>query len=104
MENEDPRKMNFKDAKFEFAPTTYVDVFSEVGEEFIKEIFGFEPGEYLISDESSIDDFLLGEDYEEEEVYQRIKELYGLGREEIGNGNFAEIFSKIHKEKYGNPS
>jgi len=44
----------FKGKKIVFAPTTGVDMFPEIMEDFMKRILGFEPEEYLITDESSL--------------------------------------------------
>ena len=47
----------FKGKRIELAPTTGIDMFLESAEDFMRRIFGFEPGEYLITDESSLFDF-----------------------------------------------
>ncbi len=47
----------FKGKKIEFAPTTGIDMFREIAEDFMRRIFGFAPGDYLITDESSLFDF-----------------------------------------------
>lgn len=41
----------FNGKRIEFAPTVGIAVFREVAEVFLRRIFDFEPGEYLISDE-----------------------------------------------------
>jgi hypothetical protein len=55
--NEDSRIIPsgpLKGKKIEFAPTTGIDRFFGISKEFMKKIFDFDPGEYLISDESSL--------------------------------------------------
>lgn len=47
----------FKGKKVTFAPTTGVDLLTEISEDFMTKIFGLELGEYLITDESSLHDF-----------------------------------------------
>ena len=47
----------FKGKRIEFAPTTGIDMFPDVVADFMKQIFDFEPGDYLMSDESSLYDF-----------------------------------------------
>lgn len=47
----------FKGKKIRFAPTNGVNMFVEISEELMRKIFDFEPGEYLITDESSLYDF-----------------------------------------------
>ena len=94
----------FKGKKITFAPTTGVDIFLDISEEFMKKIFDFEPGEYLITDESSLHDFTgLGE-MELADIQEKIREVYDLDVSDIESGNLLEIFMRIRRKKYGTPS
>jgi len=93
----------FKGKKIEFAPTRGVDMFADVAEEFIGKVFGFAPGDYLITDESSLHDFTsLGDDVAD--VHEKIRLVYDIDVSDIESGNLYEIFLRIHRQKYGEPS
>ncbi len=93
-------KDHFKGKKFELAPTGGVDLFREIAEDFMQKIFDFSPGEYLITDESSLYDFI---DDEMKDVYRRIQKEYGLDVSDLESANLFEIFKRIHHSKYGTP-
>jgi hypothetical protein len=104
--NEDDRIMiipsgPFKGKKIEFAPTTGVDMFWEVAEGFMEQIFNLPPGEYLITDESSLWDFTGLDDMEMSDIYEKIHEAYNLDVSDIQTGNLLEIFMRIHRKEYG---
>ena len=91
----------FKGKKIEFAPTTGVDMLWEVAEDFMERIFSLPPGEYLITDESSLWDFTGVDDMEISDLYERIQEVYNLDVSDIQTGNLLEIFMRIHRKEYG---
>jgi hypothetical protein len=91
----------FKGKKIEFAPTAGVDMFWEVAEDFMERIFNLPPGEYLITDESSLWDFTGLDDMEISDVYERIQEVYDLDVSDIQSGNLLEIFMLIHRRENG---
>ena len=102
--NEDSRIISsgpLKGKKIEFAPTTGIDRFFEISEEFMKKIFDFGPGEYLISDESSLYDFTGLDEYDLNDIQKRIRDAYSLDLSEIESGNLLEIFKIIRKKTYG---
>ncbi len=92
-----------KGKKFEFAPTSGVEMFWEISEDFMERIFDFQPGEYLITDESSLTDFTGLDDMKLSDIQSKIQQIYGLDVSEIKSGNLLEIFTKIHKSRYGDP-
>jgi hypothetical protein len=93
----------FKGKKIEFASTTGIDMFWEIAEEFMERIFHFAPGEYLITDESSLWDFTGVDDMEIPNMYEKIQEVYDLDVSDIPSGNLLEIFLRIHRKTYGAP-
>ena len=100
--NDDSRIISsgpFKGKKIEFAPTTGVDMFLKISDEFKKKIFDFEPGEYLISDESSLHDFTGLNDWDFADIQKKIRDVYGLDISDIESGNLLEIFKKIHNKR-----
>ena len=95
------RRGPLKGKKVELAPATGIEGFVDIYEEFIKSVFGFEPGEYLITDESSLYDFIGMDEIELSDIHKTIQELYALDVSDIKNGNLLEIFKKIHDRKSG---
>lgn len=94
-------KDHFKGKKFELAPTGGVDLFWEIAEDFMQKIFAFAPGDYLITDESSLYDFI---DDEIKDIYSRIQKEYDLDVSDLESANLFEIFQRIHHRKYGTPA
>jgi len=90
-----------KGKKIELAPTTGVNMFGRIFEEFMEKIFDFVPGEYLISDESSLYDFTGFDKYDLNDIQKRIRDVYSLDVSDIESGNLLEIFKRIHNKRYG---
>jgi hypothetical protein len=87
--------------KIELAPTTGIEGFVEIYEEFIKSVFDLEPGEYLITDESSLHDFIGMDEIQLSDIHNTVQELYAVDVSDIKNGNLLEIFKRIHDKKSG---
>jgi hypothetical protein len=94
----------FKGKKIEFASTTEIEMFFEIAEDFMHRILDFEPGDYLITDESSLWDFTGRDKQELDDIYKKIQEVYDLDVSDIPTGNLLEIFRRIHRRTYGAPS
>jgi hypothetical protein len=91
----------FKGKKIEFAPTTGVNKFRAISEDFMKKIFGLKPAEYLISDESSLYDFTGLDEMQLPDIHKKIQELYNIDVSGIKSGNLLEIFKRISDSKSG---
>lgn len=89
----------FKGKKIELAPTVGISLFQAIAEEFMSRIFSFEPGEYLITDESSLADFIGVGDMELADIQQKIRRVYGLDVSDLRAGNLFEIFIRIHERQ-----
>jgi hypothetical protein len=64
--------------RFEQAPTTGIEKHQTIADEFMRQIFEMEPGEYLITDESMLRDFAdLGDDQALPEIRAKVQSLYG---------------------------
>jgi hypothetical protein len=87
----------FKGKSIEFAPTTGVDRLQNIAEDFMQRIFGFEPGAYLITDESSLFDFTGVDEMDLRHVQQNIQEVYNLDVSDIPSGNLLTIFVRIQR-------
>jgi len=91
----------FKGKTIEFPPTTGIKRFREISEDFMKKIFGFEPGEYLISDESSLYDFTGLDEMELPHIHKKIQEMYNIDVSDIKSRNLLEILRRISDSKSG---
>jgi len=91
----------FKGKKIELAATAGIKLFEEIAEAFMFRIFGFEAGEYLITDESSLRDFTGVDDMELADIQRRIRRVYGLDVSDLASGNLLEIFVRIHERQSG---
>lgn len=86
----------FKGMKFECAPTSGVDMFQTIAEDFMKRVLNLDFEECLITDESSVFDFV---DFTEAELRARILDAYNLDISEIESGNLLQIFRRIHERE-----
>ena len=91
----------FKGRKVKIADATYVSIFEGIGEEFMRSVFEMEPGDYLITDESSLSDFVCIFDHNMAPIYRRIQETYGLTAADLPSEILYEIFAFIHKLRHG---
>lgn len=89
----------FKGKKIEMASTAGIDLFEAIAEEFMSRIFGFEPGEYLITDESSLTDFIGVADMELADIQQKIRDVYELDVSGLATANLLEIFVRIDERQ-----
>lgn len=89
-----------KGKRIEFAPTVGIAMFRDVAEDFMRRIFDFEPGDYLISDESSLFDFTGVDDMAFRDIQQKIQEVYDVEVSDLASGNLLEIFARLHY-RYG---
>ena len=88
-----------KGKKIEFAPATGISRFRAISEDFMNKVFGLEPGEYLISDESNLHDFTGLDDVELPDIHKKIQEVYTIDVSDIKSKNLLEIFKRISHSK-----
>jgi len=96
------RKGPFKGKRVEFASTTGVETLENIADDFMLNIFGFEPGHYLITDLSSLHDFVGVDDMELVEILARTMEVYGLDVADPPSGNLLEIFRRLREQQVDN--
>jgi len=65
----------------------------------MKKVLGLEPGEYLISDESSLYDFTDPNEKELPDIHNKIQEMYNIDISDIKSRNLLEIFKRINDSK-----
>lgn len=85
----------FKGKKIELASTGGIDLFRDIADRFMSRIFDLEPGDYLITDESSLADFVGVGDLELHDLGRKIHQLYGLDVSDVEGGNLLQIFARI---------
>jgi hypothetical protein len=95
------RQGPFKGKRVELASTTGIQTFDEIAEDFMVTLFGFDPGQYLITDLSSLHDFVGVDDMEIGDMLTRIREVYGPDVADLPDGNLLEIFRRLHERQAG---
>ena len=89
----DPKK--FEGAKFELAPTTRVEAAGELADDFMFEIFDFDAGDYLITDEADLHDYTDVGSSDIEPLWNKITEVYGITSEDSKSTRLVDIFDAI---------
>jgi hypothetical protein len=82
-----------------FAPTARIEDFTDLANEFMEEIFDLMPGEYIISDESDLRDFMEMGSSDTSELWKRIEMIYGIEAPDIHSGRFVDIFTEIARRR-----
>jgi len=90
-----------KGKKIEMASTAGVHMFEEIAREFMLQIFGLEPGAYLITDESSLRDFVVADDMKLADIHRKIEGVFSLDVSDLKSGKLLEIFVRIHERQSG---
>lgn len=85
-----------KGKKLIFAGADRVSEYKPIADEFILRLFDWLPGEYAISDESELGDFVeFGSNGDTSREWEQIEEHYGLTKVAVGTENLADIFAAI---------
>jgi hypothetical protein len=84
----------------EFAASERVSQHSELGKDFVKRVLGVDWA--WISDESSLWDF--HENETNQNLTDKIRNIYGVDVSDISSGNLADIFDRILKHRAFPPS
>jgi len=88
-------KGRFKGKRIEFASTGRIDEFAHIANEFMDKIFQLGPGDYLISDESDIRDFAEFGSSDTSQIWDRIRDAYGIEQPDVRSGRLVDIFAEI---------
>jgi hypothetical protein len=81
--------------EIEFASTSRTEETQKIADEFMFEIFDYEAGEYLISDESILSDFTDFFTKETTQIWRRIEDQYGINAEDVASEKLIDIFIEI---------
>jgi hypothetical protein len=85
----------FAGKKIIFASTDNVDASQNIASEFMSTIFDLDPGDYLISDESSILDFTPFNESNTTDIWSRIESAYGINRADVDSELLFKVFESI---------
>jgi hypothetical protein len=94
------QKGRFKGKKIEFAPSNEIEKYQTIADDFMLRIFEFEPGEYMITDESSLHDFDGVLDLTMDDILEKIRTEYGLDVAELKLNYLSQIFAALSKRRY----
>lgn len=86
-----------KGKRIEFASTAGIERFEAIAEEFMLQIFEFEAGEYLITDESSLHDFTGVDEMALADIQEKIARVYDIDVSDLKSARLLEIFVRIHE-------
>ena len=93
------RKGPFKGKRVELASTVGIESLGNIGEDFMLNVFGLESGEYLITDLSSLHDFVGVDHMEFVDILAKIRRIYGLDMADLPSGSLLEIFKRLHERR-----
>ena len=89
----------FKGKKITFASTDIIEEFKTIADDFMLDVFELEPGDYVISDESDLRDFVSIVEEDRLDAWKRMQEHYGLKREELQSTLLIDVFEKISNRR-----
>jgi len=89
----------FKGKKVTYASTDRVEEFRKLAGDFMVEVFDFLPGDYLITDESSLRDFTELASSDTSPIWFRITEIYAIGRADVPSERLVDIFAEIQRRR-----
>lgn len=89
----------YKDKEIEFSPASRVEAAGQVADEFMLEIFEFEAGDYLITDESSLADFIDYDSADTEPLWKLVEANFGISLADVGSDRLVDIFETISAKR-----
>jgi hypothetical protein len=93
MKKVDPRR--FEGKRIEYASYNRVEEAGELADDFMFEIFEFDAGEYLITDESSLSDFTEFGSSNTDPLWKTIEARYRIDRTDVASERLVDIFEAI---------
>jgi hypothetical protein len=89
----------FKGKKITIADTDRAEDHSEIASEFMAVLFDLLPGEYAISDESSLRDFVSFDQDRTNELWRQVETHYAINAAEVGTERLVDIFDSIARRR-----
>jgi len=93
------RRGPLKGKTISYASSDRIEEFHRIADDFMLEIFDFLPGDYLITDESSLRDFTELGSSETSQIWSRIAKLYAIGQADVPSEKLVDIFAEIHARR-----
>ncbi|MEX2130148.1 MAG: hypothetical protein WD772_01570 [Pseudohongiellaceae bacterium] len=84
-----------KGKEIEFASVSRVEAAGQVADGFMFEIFEFEAGDYLITDESSLTDFVEYGSADTEPLWKLVEANFGVSATDVGSDKLVDIIETI---------
>lgn len=81
------------------AATDCVDDYRQLASAFMAELFDFLPGDYFITDESTLRDFTDFGSAETSLIWSRITEVYAISKSDAPSEKLVDIFAAIERRK-----
>ena len=88
-----------KGKRVTYASTDRVDELRKVADDFMMEVFDFLPSDYLITDESSLPDFTEFASSDTSLTWNRISEIYAIGKADVPSQKLVDIFAEILRRR-----
>jgi hypothetical protein len=89
----------FKGKKVTYASTDRMEEYRQVAGDFMMEVFDFLPGDYLITDESSLRDFTDFGSSDTSYIWCRITDIYGVEKADAPSERLVDILAQIQKRR-----
>jgi hypothetical protein len=89
-----------KDKKIELASSDRIEDFRRIADDFLLEIFDLVPGEYLITDESSLRAFTEFGSSNTAPIWSRINKVYAIERADVPTERLVDLFAAIEARRH----
>ena len=84
------------------APCEQIERYRDIGEAFMQDVFGLGPGDYLVTDESTLLDFTDWWTSDTALVWAAIEARYGIGRKDVGSEILLHLYAAISRRRGAN--
>ena len=82
-----------------YAATDRVDDYRQLASAFMTEVFDLLPGDYLITDESTLLDFTEFDASDTSQIWTRIREAYAVEKSDTSSEKPVDIFAAIQRRR-----
>jgi hypothetical protein len=89
----------YRGKKVTYASTDRIEDFRGLADGFMAEVFDLLPGDYLITDESSLRDFAEFASSDTSPIWLRIAEIYAIGKADVTTEKLVDIFVEIQRRR-----
>jgi hypothetical protein len=93
------RRGPLKGKRVSFAPADRIEDYAALAREFMARVFDLEPGDYLLSDESEVNDFTGFGEWDAAATWQRIEEIFGVGGADVGSERLVDLLAAIAERR-----